>query len=66
VEGSLADRWYDFINAAAAKGYSVEHRDYGWIIVTPKAFRRPSEEQGAYKSERAAWRGAAFLAHLSE
>jgi hypothetical protein len=57
--------WNTLINAAIGKGYRVRFdEDYsGWIVITPHAPRRPSQELGSYKDEQAAWRGAAHLAH---
>jgi hypothetical protein len=54
----------DCITAATGQGYKVEHRDDwdGWIVITPKRPRKPSEELGSHKTERTAWVAAAFLA----
>jgi hypothetical protein len=58
--------WDDFINAARGKGWKVQWREAveGYVIITPKAPRRPSEELGWYTEERAAWRGAAACARF--
>jgi hypothetical protein len=60
--------WYELINGAARQGYAVEYRDdwAGWIIITPAAPRRASQELGAFKDERGAWRDAARLAANTE
>lgn len=61
----MTPKWLDLINAASGQGYRVTYSEdaEGWIITTPKRPRRPSQELGTYKSEDAAWRCAAFLAH---
>lgn len=58
--------WQDWIDDAHRKGWKVQWREAvgGYVIITPKAFRRPSVELGCYSDERAAWRGAANLCRL--
>lgn len=57
--------WQTFIDRAVAKGYSVQFNEEweGWTVITPKRPRRPPEEHGTYKDQRAAWRGAAGMAN---
>jgi hypothetical protein len=56
--------WLTLINLASRDGYRVrfDEEAEGWIVIAPKAFRRPEQEHGSFKDESAAWRGAAFLA----
>ncbi|MCP3400387.1 hypothetical protein [Bradyrhizobium sp. CCGB20] len=58
--------WQEWIDYATGKGWKVAWREAveGYVIITPKAFRRPSEELGHYTEERAAWRAAANLCRL--
>jgi hypothetical protein len=56
--------WLSLINEASRNGYRVRHDEEaeGFVVIVPKAFRRPVTEVGSYKDETAAWRGAALLA----
>jgi hypothetical protein len=55
--------WQTLIDAAAAAGYRVERCEQrGWLVITPATPRQPSQKLASYRDERAAWRGAAFLA----
>jgi hypothetical protein len=58
--------WQEWIDHACGQGWKVAWRGalQGFVIITPKAFRRPSEELGHYTEERAAWRAAANLCRL--
>jgi hypothetical protein len=58
--------WQEWIDHACGAGWKVAWREalQGFVIITPKAPRRPSEELGHYTEERAAWRGAANLCRL--
>lgn len=57
--------WQELIDHAARQGYYVRQLEEGegFVVVTPKGFRRPSQELGTFKDERAAWRSAAHLAY---
>lgn len=58
--------WQTLINEALQAGYSVsfDAECEGWVVHTPKAFRKAAMTLGTYADERAALRGAAFLAKL--
>lgn len=55
--------WLELINEASRNGYRVlfDADMPGWVVVTPKAPRRPPQELGAFHDEQRAWRAAAFL-----
>jgi hypothetical protein len=57
--------WQEWIDWACGQGFKVQWREAleGYVIITPKAFRRPSEEFGWFPDERAAWKSAAFMCH---
>jgi hypothetical protein len=56
--------WDSLIMEAQRKGFttrrSEEHE--GWLVITPARPRRPTQELGSFKDQRAAWRSAAYLA----
>lgn len=58
--------WQEWIDYATGKGWKVAWREelQGYVYITPKAFRRPSEELGHFTEERAAWRAAANACRL--
>lgn len=60
--------WQEWIDRACGAGWKVAWREAmdAYVIITPKAFRRPSEELGSYLEERAAWRAAANLYRIRE
>jgi hypothetical protein len=64
----MTKTWDDLINEARGAGWKVAWREAveGYVIITPKAPRRPSEELGHYTEERAAWRATANLHRLRE
>lgn len=58
--------WQEWIDRACGAGWKVAWREAldAYVVISPKAFRKPSEEIGFYKEERAAWRGAACLYNM--
>lgn len=58
--------WQLWIDHACGKGWKVAWREelQGYVIITPKAFRRPPEELGHYTDERTAWKRAANLCRI--
>lgn len=60
--------WQDWIDRAYACGWKVAWREElgAYVIITPKAPRRPSEELGFYTDERAAQRASANLYRLRD
>lgn len=60
--------WLDYINEASRAGYRVEESEEhgGWVYITPKRPRRPSETMaGGFKTSEQAWRAAAGAAFNS-
>ena len=57
--------WQELIDRAYGAGYKVhECEERGFIVTTPKAYRRaPEEHAGGFKDQRAAWKLAAYLWH---
>lgn len=57
--------WHTLILDAQRAGYTVqENPEYpGWTVITPKMYRRASEEHGAFRSQSEAWRRAAEMHH---
>lgn len=60
--------WQQWIDAACGAGWKVQWREAlgAYVVITPKAFRRPPEELGYYPVERDAWKAAAFMFHKRE
>jgi hypothetical protein len=57
--------WDNLISNAQRAGYIVfEGAEGAWWVRTPSSPRRPSEELGTYRDQRAAWRGAALLCSM--
>lgn len=58
--------WQDWIDRACGAGWKVAWREAldAYVIITPKAPRRPPVELGSYTRERDAWKGAANLYRL--
>lgn len=57
--------WQEWSDWACGQGFKVAWREelQGYVYITPKAPRRPSEELGPFANQRAAWKAAAFAAH---
>lgn len=60
--------WQQWIDAACGAGWKVQWREelQGYVVISPKAFRRAPEELGWYATERDAWHAAAFMFHKRE
>jgi hypothetical protein len=53
----------DAITEATRAGFKVEKSDDtpGWLVITPKRPRRPSETHGDFTSEDRAWMAACAM-----
>jgi hypothetical protein len=53
--------WQEWIDRAWGAGWKVQWREDvgGYVYVSPRMPRRPSEDFGWFSDERAAWRAAA-------
>lgn len=60
--------WQEWIDRACGAGWKVQYREElgAYVVITPKAYRRPPEELGYYLDERRAWHAAANLYRLRE
>jgi hypothetical protein len=54
----------DAMTEATRAGFKVERSDNseGFVVITPKRPRHPSETHGDYKTEERAWFGACLMA----
>lgn len=53
---------------AQRAGFEVKENEdgTGWLVVTPRAFRSPSQELGDYPTRDRAWMGAANILQQME